>query len=286
MSAFDSRLRAARPDLAAETLRGQVTADRFVHGVRHTVTEPLLDLTATADPGGVRETQLLFGERFTAYETREDGLIWGQASRDGYVGYVAATGLGPARPEGHLITALSSHVYPRPDMKSRPTGELTLGAEVEVAGTSGDFARLRNGGFVPRGHVVPIAGDMAAHALRFAGAPYLWGGRSVRGLDCSALIQLAGLMAGIDIPRDSDMQEALIGEALPVREKLRRGDLIFWGGHVGILRDGSTLIHANAHHMSVAVEPLSEAAMRIAGAGGGRISARRRIDPATARPWR
>ncbi len=280
MNRFPGRLTASRADLAAASLRGQVKADRFVEGTRHQVKVPLLDLTASPDVTAPRDTQLLYAEGFVVYETRSDGLVWGQSTRDGYVGYVAASGLGPARPEGRLVTALWSHVYPRPDLKSRPTGDLPLGALVEVAGTSGSFARLRSGGFVPRAHVAPVEGDMAAQALRFMGAPYLWGGRSVRGLDCSALIQLAGLMAGIAIPRDSDMQQAMTGEPLPARGALRRGDLIFWDRHVGILRDRSMLIHANAHHMAVAVEPLSEVALRISDAGGGSIVARRRIHPA------
>jgi cell wall-associated NlpC family hydrolase len=130
---------------------------------------------------------------------------------------------------------------------------------------------------VPRAHLAPVAGDFVAQAERFLGAPYLWGGRSARGIDCSALVQLALLAAGREAPRDSDMQAALLGTELPARAALRRGDLVFWKGHVGIMRDRDTLIHANAHHMAVAAEPFGPAAARIAAAGGGPVTGRRRL---------
>lgn len=277
LAPFAGRLVAARPDLAAAHLRGEVAAQRYASGVRRTVTTPLADLTLTPDPSAGRATQLLYGEGFVVYETRPDGLAWGQAVRDGYVGYVAAAALGPARPGGQRVTALASHIYPRPDLKARPQAELPFLAEVQATGTTGAFAKLRGGGFVPRAHLEPVAGDAAAQAERFAGAPYLWGGRSARGLDCSALVQLALVAAGVSAPRDSDMQAAMLGAPVAPDAALLRGDLVFWKGHVGVLRDAETLIHANAHHMAVAIEPLAKAAARIVASGGGSVTARRRL---------
>jgi hypothetical protein len=276
LARFAPRLRPARPDLAADHLRGQVEATRFVAGKACRVTASLLDLTARPERGAELATQLLFGETFTVYETRPDGLAWGQAALDGYVGYVDASGLGPPHGRGQRITALTSHLYAEPSVRSRVTLELPFLAEVAVAGTTGGFARLRGGGCVPRPHLEPVSGDFVTQAERFLGVPYRWGGRSPGGIDCSGLVQLALLAAGRPAPRDSDMQAALIGSALDGDAPPERGDLVFWKGHVGIMRDAATLLHANAWHMVVAAEPLAEAARRTAAMGGGPILVRRR----------
>jgi cell wall-associated NlpC family hydrolase len=276
LARFAPRLRPARPDLAADHLRGQVEAMRFVAGKACRVTASRLDLTARPERGGELATQLLHGEAFTVYETRPDGLAWGQAALDGYVGYVDAGGLGPPQGRGQRITALTSHLYAEPSVRSRVTLELPFLAEVAVAGTTGGFARLRGGGCVARPHLEPVSGDFVTQAERFLGAPYRWGGRSPRGIDCSGLVQLALLAVGRPAPRDSDMQAALIGAALDGGAPLERGDLVFWKGHVGIMRDPTTLLHANAWHMAVVAEPLAEAARRTAAMGGGGMLVRRR----------
>jgi len=282
LSPFAGRLLPARPDLAAEHLRGRVPAERFAPGEARQVTAALLDLTLSPEPGAGLATQLLFGERFVVYETRPDGLSWGQSGLDGYVGYVPTHGLGAPAPPARetLVTALASHVYAEPRLKARTSLELALGSRVPVAETAGDFARLAgSGGFVPAAHIAPIPGDVVAQAERMIGTPYLWGGRSPRGLDCSALIQLALAAVGRAAPRDSDMQADRLGQALAEGAPLRRGDLVFWPRHVGILTDPKTLLHANAHHMAVATEPLADALARIDSAGEGPVTARRRIDP-------
>lgn len=276
MSSFAARLLPARPDLAAEALRGKVEAARFAAGQPMRVTASLLDLRLTADPDAERATQLLHGERFTVYEARPDGLAWGQAALDGYVGYVAAGGLGAPQGKGVRVSAIWSHVYAAPSVRARVETELPFLAEVPVAGTSGGYARLRGGGHVPRPHLEPVAGDWVAQAERFVGVPYLWGGRSARGLDCSALVQLGLLAGGREAPRDSDMQEALLGHELAADVPPRRGDLVFWKGHVGIMRDADTLLHANGFHMAVVSEPFAEATARIERIGGGRVTRRRR----------
>jgi cell wall-associated NlpC family hydrolase len=277
MMDFADRLLPARPDIAAKHLRGQVEAERFVKGDRLSVTASLLDLTLVPDPGAERQTQLLHGERFMVYETREDGLSWGQSERDGYVGYVASAGLSQIRPVGQTVTALWSHVYPEPKDRARPQAELPYLAQIATSGESGNYARLRDGGYVPRRHLAPIEGDFTAQAERFIGVPYLWGGRSARGIDCSSLVQLAIQATGLDAPRDSDMQLALLGEHLDPDADLQRGDLIFWHRHMGVMRDADTLLHANAHHMAVAFEPLAETIARIARNGGGDVTGRKRL---------
>ena len=273
---FADRLRPARPDLAADHLRGQVEAGTFVPGRTLRVTVPLLDMTGTPAPGATRTTQLLHGETFVVYESRSDGLAWGQAALDGYVGYVRADGLGPTQGPGQRITALWSHVYAEPSARARVEAELPFLANVPVKGSTGGFFRLRDGGFVPRPHMAAVAGDHAAQAERFLGVPYLWGGRSLRGIDCSALVQLALLASGIPAPRDSDMQAALVGAPVAAGAAPERGDLWFWKGHVAVVTGPDTLIHASGHHMAVAAEPLRAAVARIAAAGGGQVTARRR----------
>lgn len=274
---FASRLVPARPDLAAEELRGKVEAGRFVAGRAFGVTAALLDMTGTPDPRAGRTTQLLRGERFVVYEERADGLAWGQAVADGYVGYVPLAGLGPAQGKGSRITAVWSQVYAEPSAQAWVEAELPFMAEVPVAGTTGAYARLRGGGHVPRAHLEPVRGDWVAQAERFVGVPYLWGGRSLRGIDCSGLVQVALMALDERAPRDSDMQEALLGAALGPDEPARRGDLVFWRGHVGIMQDAATLLHANGHHMAVTSEPLAVAVSRIAAAGGGPVTGRRRL---------
>jgi cell wall-associated NlpC family hydrolase len=273
---FARRLVPARGDIAARCLKGQVAARRYADPRVTLVAAPLLDLTLEPDPQAERATQLLRGEVFHVY-AEEGGLAWGQAATDGYVGYVAAAGLAPVRRVDAVVFALSSHLYPAPDIKQRPLMALPFLASLAAAGPAADgFVPIDGGGFVPAAHLAAAPGDAVAQAERFLGTPYLWGGRSAAGIDCSALVQLALAAAGSEAPRDSDMQAALLGEPVPEDAPLLRGDLVFWKGHVGLMMDVGTLVHANAHHMAVAREPLALAAARIAAAGGGSITARRR----------
>jgi cell wall-associated NlpC family hydrolase len=274
---FARRLVPARGDVAARRLEGRLRADRFVDPRPMAVAAPLLDLTLASDPAAERATQLLHGEIFHVY-AEAGGLAWGQSETDRYVGYVAAAGLAPPGPAADaVVAAIASHVYPAPDAKRRPVSALPFLARLATGGPPlAGFRPLAGGGFVPGAHLLPVPGDAAAQAERLLGAPYLWGGRSAAGLDCSALVQLALAAAGAPAPRDSDMQAAMLGEPLGAATPLRRGDLVFWRGHVGLMADAETLIHANAHHMAVAREPLAAAAARIAAAGGGPVTARRR----------
>lgn len=274
---FAGRLVPARPDLAAAHLQGAVEAERFAEGAPHSVTAPVLDLRRSPSHGTGVETQLLRGEDFTVYETREDGFAWGQADLDGYVGYVDAAGLGPRQPAESHVRALWSHVYAEPDIKSQALAELPFMARIAVAETSGAFTRLRDGGWMPSRHLVDGQRDFVAQAERFLGLPYLWGGRSARGIDCSGLVQLALQATGLAAPRDADMQEDALGEALPPDAPLRRGDLIFWPGHVSIAISADTMIHANAHNMAVTLENVASAIDRIERAGEGPVSARNRL---------
>ncbi|MEM9145399.1 MAG: NlpC/P60 family protein [Pseudomonadota bacterium] len=287
-AALDPRTTPARPDLAAAHLKGVVEAERFADPVACMACTAVAPVTARPDGTGEMTSQLLFGEPFAVYEA--DGQwAWGQCGLDGYVGYVPHSclddpaGLGLPAPT-HRVSAVSTHVYAGPDIKGRPGAALPMGARLAVAETDAGFARLAQGGFVPAQHLAPLAipaADWVGEAERLMGAPYLWGGRSSMGLDCSGLVQLALQAGGQDCPRDSDQQQAGLGRPLAGGERLRRGDLVFWKGHVGLMASGTRLLHANAHHMAVAAEPLSEARRRLRLAGEGEVTARRRLDAET-----
>jgi cell wall-associated NlpC family hydrolase len=228
------------------------------------------------------ESEALAGESLRVFEARADGWSWVQLERDRHVGYVETVALAaPGAAPTHRLVVPRSFVYPAPDVKSPPVSWLPLGARFAAAAHDERFVALARGGFLVAWHAAPLgappAPDFVAVAEEFLSVPYLWGGRTGLGLDCSGLVQVALDAAGIAAPRDSDMQEAELGTAINDRANLRRGDLVFWKGHVGAMRDARILVHANGHHMQVAAEPLAEAEARIAARGGGPVTSIRRL---------
>jgi hypothetical protein len=278
---FDRRFTPARPDLAAAHLRGHVEATIFVEGREMRIAAPIADVRSGPTPDASLDTQALCGERVTIYEEHE-GWAWCQLERDSYVGYLPAHMLAAGLKEPtHRVTALRTFVYPAPNMKVPPLEALPLGAEVTVEG-EGDYVRIAAHGFVYAPHLAPLAQyepDFVAVAERFVGVPYLWGGKTALGLDCSGVVQISLAAAGIAAPRDTDVQAREVGTEVLLDEplNLRRGDLVFWKGHVGIMCDAVTLLHANAHHMLVACEPFAEARARIFAKSFGPVTTIRRL---------
>jgi cell wall-associated NlpC family hydrolase len=278
----DPRLTPARPDLAAKYLEGKVKADRYVTGEEFEVTESIAPLREAPATDAMLSTQALKGERVTIYDRNGEGFAWGQLNSDGYVGWIPdATLAKPAAAPTHKITALRTFAFPGPSIKLPPVDTLSLGASVAVILEQDAFAVTREGWYLPRRHVGDIAameGDFVAVAEKFVGTPYLWGGKSSLGIDCSGLVQIALNAAGTGCPRDSDMQMDGLGRALDAREAkhLQRGDLIFWKGHVAIVRDAHSIVHANAHHMATAIENTADAIARIK-AAGSEVSAIKRM---------
>lgn len=276
MTLSDRRSLASNGRVADIALTGKVAAERFVMPQAASVAVPLADLRAA--PAGPRDRQLLYGQGFEVLE-RRDGWAFGRAARDGYVGYVAEADLGPPLAATHRVVAPLAHLYPSPDIKREPAMLVSFGAEMRVVSASGAFFEVSTGHFIAKPHLRPLGvklGDPATVAQLHFGAPYLWGGNSALGIDCSGLVQAACLACAIPCPGDSDQQQATLGRELAEDEALARGDAVFWRGHVGLMVDGETLIHANAHAMAVAYEPLAEAVARIEAAGGGGVTARRR----------
>jgi len=268
----DPRRHAYRGDLAAEPLRGLVEARRFVRGEARQVIAPSLPLRREPRFDATLDSEALRGEVVTVYDESE-GWAWVQLSRDGYVGYMPSEGLTPRLvAPTHRISALRTYVYPEPDAKTPPLALLSLNASVAAPREDGKFLALEGGGYVFAAHAAPIGAperDFVAVAEGFLGTPYLWGGRTSIGLDCSGLVQLALEAAGRSAPRDADMQAQELGRAIDWRPgaTLRRGDLVFWEGHVGVMTSAKDFLHANAFHMAVAVEPFSRARSRIKAAG-------------------
>jgi cell wall-associated NlpC family hydrolase len=228
------------------------------------------------------DTEALKGERVIVYETNEDGWAWGQLESDKYVGWLPANALAPLGPNPtHKVAALRTLAFPGPSIKLPPIEALALGARVAVARSQDPFVVTAAGAYLPARHLVAIGEtvpDFVAVAELYVGSPYLWGGKTNLGLDCSGLVQVALTAAGIACPRDSDMQERAVGRPFNWIDDvttLQRGDLIFWPGHVAIVRDGANLVHANAFHMAVAIEPISDAITRIRAAGSDVHSIRR-----------
>lgn len=272
MTMLDPRLNAFRPDLADFRLEGQVKAANYAEAKRAEVIAPVADVRRAPDAASGLDTQLLLGDRVKVFESR-NGWSWVQSDRDGYVGYVRGAELGPGHLKPtHEIAVPRTFAYAAPDMKSPVRRALSMGSRFSISGmaeTRGlDYVITDAGEAVVAKHVRKIGkhgDDHVAWAERLIGTPYLWGGTSAFGADCSGLVSLAMRMIGRDVLRDTAMQEANIGTPIDrKRDGLKRGDLVFWKGHVGIIADeGRTLLHSSGHTMDVALEPLSAAIERI-----------------------
>lgn len=264
---LDSRLNAFREDLADARLQGRVTAARFVSGEAVQVLVPVTPVHRRPQADAMQLTQALMGQTALRFEDA-DGWSWVQFDADGYVGYVPSRALTADVSEAtHVVTAASTFIYPRADLKSVPAIAIPRGARLRITGVEGKYAALATGGFVIAAHAAPLghkAEDFVAVAEQFLHTPYLWGGKTAHGIDCSGLVQVALHATGQACPRDSDMQEKALGTQLMINDLagLQRGDLVFWKGHVGIMADSTTLLHANGHHMSTVKEPLAEVVQR------------------------
>lgn len=259
----DRRLTAARIDIAAEHLKGAVDAARFVSATPMQVKAAIIPLRPAPDIQAGVDTVLLYGEGFDAYDIG-DGWVWGQSKRDGYVGYVPQAALSTGTAEAtHMVTVPTTHLYPQADIKTEPVAALWMTSLLSPSAITGEFASVGEF-FLPAQHLAPVqnvATDWVEVAERFLHAPYVWGGKTAAGIDCSGLMQVALARAGISAPRDSDMLREF-GEEVS-QDDLRRGDMLFWKGHVGVMTDADTFLHATAFSMRVMREPIENTRKRI-----------------------
>lgn len=264
MTNLDKRLHLHRPDLADAALRGRIDAARFVEGRPAQVAMQIASVRRMPDPASMQLTEALPGETLKVFDEK-DGWSWVKLDRDGYVGHVETKRLVPrAATPSHEVSVPSTLLYPKADLKTQPATTLPMLSRLSAVSGDGQYADS-GAGFVFAKHLRPAdsgSGDFVSIAERFIFTPYYWGGKTVHGLDCSGLVQLALHATGRDCPRDSDMQEESLGTALAKTEKLRRGDLVFWKGHVGIMADADMLLHANGFEMMVVCEPLADAIAR------------------------
>jgi len=279
---LDRRLTPARADRAAAALRGRVEAASFVEARLRGVIEAVAPLRRAPAPDAPLETEALYGEAVAVYDESQ-GWAWVQLLRDSYVGYLPASALGAPTAATHRLAALRSFAYPGPSIKTPPALALSLGAQLAVKSHQGEFFVTGDGLHLYAQHLAAIDAfepDFVAVAERFLEAPYLWGGRTSVGLDCSGLVQSALAAAGVKAPRDADMMEAGLGAPVAFDESLSglaRGDLIFWKGHVGVMQDARTLLHASGWHMKVVSERLRVTCGRINEKAGGPITSIRRL---------
>lgn len=271
---MDRRTTPGNARAALESLRGQIETAQFVPGEPAVLTAALTDLCVT--PAGKRDRQVLMGEAALVID-RHDGWAFVQMRKDGFCGYVPETELGPTEDATHWVAAPATHLYPEADLKARERALLSMNARLRVTGESGRWLETTQG-WVPAMHLKPLGEwhkDPVAVAQTYLGVPYLWGGNSRSGLDCSGLVQAAMLACGKACPGDADQQIAL-GKPIGDKAVLKRGDLIFWAGHVSLAMNAHYMIHSTAAFMAVVVEQTKSAISRIVAAGDGKVIARRR----------
>ena len=274
---MDRRLTPATPRIAHSSLKGRVEVPVYTDGTPMRVALPVADLLRA--PNGARERQLLLGEAFIVID-RHEGHAFGFAAKDGYCGWLPDTALSRGPTPTHWVATPGTHLYPEPKVQAPEICALSLGAQIAITALHGRWAETTQG-FVPACHLLPLGQhltDPVSVAESLLNTPYLWGGNSRAGIDCSGLAQLAFGACGIALPGDSDLQETA-GLGLAPDDPPKRGDLMFWKGHVAIITDATRLIHANGHTMSVAYEATDACIARILAQEGRPVTHRRRLTP-------
>lgn len=262
----DRRLTLANDRVAHLSLEGQIAAARYGDTETAEIALPVVDLLSA--PDGTRERQLLLGDRFDVLDYH-DGFAFGRAARDGYCGYLPEDALCAATGVSHWVSVPASHLYSEPKAQATRHLWVSFGTRLRVLQQEGNWAETPHG-FIPAGHLTALGtwhSDPVEVAGLFLGTPYLWGGNSQAGIDCSGLVQMAWLACGRACPGDSDLQRSL-GNPLPEGAALQRADLIFWKGHVAMMVDPDLMIHATGHFMATVLEPVQEAIARIKGQTG------------------
>lgn len=234
---------------------------------------PHVDLLA--HPAGPRDRQLLLGEAVTILGSNQQHSYI-RSEKDGYIGYVTGLSITTPQPPSHQVIAAATHSYGDASIRSADLATLSFGAKITASGDSQDFVETSHG-HIPKQALAELptpARDPITTARLFLNTPYLWGGNTRSGIDCSGLIQAALLAANMPCPGDSDQQQQL-GQTI-TNGQYQSGDLLFWNGHVALVTSPTKMIHANAHHMQVVEEPITQAIIRIARTTGP-VTAHKRL---------
>lgn len=268
---LDRRLYAYRPDLADSALQNVVTAANYVEPQLRQCVRGLVPVYEAPDPHSRRLSEIRYGEFIDVFEQRPDGFAWVQNRADRTVGYIAFEGIlnEQIADLSNRVCVMQTCVYAQPDVHAEILDRLTLGSYVSTGLVTGAFLELSSGGFIVAHHIQPteqtIEPDIVFTAGRFLTTPYLAGGRSPCGIDSSGLLQMALTMAGIDAPRDADVQCSVLGHPLPTHWRdvaWKRGDIVFFADDVGIMTDHANVIHANTERYEITVEPLVDLVLK------------------------
>ncbi len=273
---MDHRLTPANQNVACSTLRGQIEHNNFVEATNYQVNVPFVDLLGA--PSGERKRQLIYGSK-VKYFGETDGWAFIQNAYDNYVGYVPRETVNLETNKSHIVSAPLSHVFSEPNIKAKNIETLPLAAKVSGKTVENGFLEMELG-WIPVRHVklkTEFANNPVEVSKLFLNSPYLWGGNTSLGIDCSGLVQVSMLLCGLSCPGDSDQQLAKLGQNIAVDTAQKKGDILFWKGHVALALNARQVVHANAYHMSTVIEELSEVEFTIKKQEGNEIIARKRL---------
>ena len=273
---MDPRLTPANETVACSTLKGKIKHSNFVEAKNYQVNVPFVDLLGS--PDGKRNRQLIYGSK-VKYFSAAKGWAFIQNTYDNYVGYVPESTIASETQKTHIVTAPLAHVFMEPNIKSKNIEILPLAARVSGEMIENGFLETELGwiSVSQLKRKTELSKDPVEVSKLLQNAPYLWGGNTTLGIDCSGLIQISLLLCGIDCPGDSDQQMNTLGQNIDIGSPRKKGDILFWKGHVAWALNERQILHANAYHMATVIEEANEAIERIKKQDNNSVIAHKRL---------